>query len=69
MKKVFFSLALVAAITLVSCKETKTETEEVVVPTEEVTPVEEVAPATDTVAVETTTETTTETAAPAAPAQ
>ena len=67
MKKVFFSLALVAAITLVSCKETKTETEEVVVPTEEVTPVEEVAPAADTVSVETTT--TTEEAPAAAPAQ
>jgi hypothetical protein len=72
MKKVFLSLALVAAmsVSFVSCKETKTETEEVVAPVEEVTPVEEVAPATtDTMAVETTT-TTTEAAAPAAtPAQ
>ena len=67
MKKVFFSLAVVAAMTMVSCKETQTETEEVVVPTEEVTPVEEVAPANDTIAIETTTETTETT--PAAPAQ
>ena len=70
MKKVFLSFAVIAAMTVVSCKETKTETEEVVAPVEEVTPVEEVAPATtDTMAVETTT-TTTEAAAPAAtPAQ
>ncbi|HLA56816.1 MAG TPA: hypothetical protein VK623_11975 [Flavobacterium sp.] len=57
MKKVFLSLAFVMAmsVSFVSCKETKTETEEVVAPTEEVAPVEEVAPATaDTTAVEAT---------------
>ena len=72
MKKVFLSLALVAAmsVSFVSCKETKTETEETTAPIEEVTPAEEVAPATtDTMAVgteSTTTTTTTDAAAPAA---
>ncbi|MBF0694326.1 MAG: hypothetical protein IR153_04630 [Flavobacterium sp.] len=69
MKKVFLSLAVVAmSVSFVSCKETKTETEEVVVPVEEVTPVEEVAPATDSITAETTTTTTT-TDATAAPVQ
>jgi hypothetical protein len=38
MKKVFLSLAFVAALTVVSCKETKTETEVETAPVEEVTP-------------------------------
>ena len=61
MKKVFLSLALVAAmsVSFVSCKETKTETEETVVaPETEVAPEAEMAPAsTDTMSVETTTTT------------
>ncbi|HEU0136037.1 MAG TPA: hypothetical protein VFQ50_01975 [Flavobacterium sp.] len=71
MKKVFLSLALVAAFTVVSCKQTEEKTEETTV-TEEVAPVEEVAPATaDTMSVETetTTTTATEEAPAAAPAQ
>ncbi len=59
MKKVFLSLALVAAmsVSFVSCKETKTEETEVVAPEAEMTP--EVAPEApaDTMAVETTTTT------------
>ena len=55
MKKVFLSLAMIATLTVVSCKETKTETnEETVAPTEEAAPVEaapaEAAPAADTTA-------------------
>ena len=66
MKKVFLSLAVVAVLSLVSCK--KTEEAPVEAPA-----VEEVAPAAeevvaDTTATTTTTTTTTETAAPAAPA-
>ena len=48
MKKVFLSLAMIAALTVVSCKQTEEKTEETTV--EEVTPAEEVAPAADTVA-------------------
>ena len=71
MKKVFLSLALVAAFSVVSCKNTEEKTEETTT-VEEVTPAEEVAPveSTDTTAVSTettTTETSTET--PATPAQ
>ena len=66
MKKVFLSLAMVAALTVISCKETKTETEETtVVPTEEVTPMEETAP----VAADTTVVAPTEATPEAAPAQ
>ena len=69
MKKVFLSLALVAAFSVVSCKNTEEKTEETTT-VEEVTPVEEVAPveSTDTIAVSTET-TTTETATEATPAQ
>lgn len=68
MKKVFLSLAVIAALTVVSCKEkaaeapAETTTEEVVAPVEE-TP----AATADTTAVETTT-TTTETPATETPA-
>ncbi len=69
MKKVFLSLALVAAFSVVSCKNTEEKTEETTT-VEEVTPVEEVAPveSTDTMAVSTET-TTTETTTEAAPVQ
>jgi len=60
MKKVFLSLAFVAAmsVSFVSCKETKTEeTTEVTAPAEEAPATEEVAPATpDTTAVAPATE-------------
>jgi len=66
MKKVFLSLAVIAALTVVSCKEkaaeapAETTTEEVVAPVEE-TP----APTADTTAVETTTTETPATETPA----
>ncbi len=62
MKKVFLSLAVVAMITLVSCKDSETQVEETTVETtEEVMPETEVAPvAGDTIAIETTTTTTEE---------
>ena len=62
MKKVFLSLAVVAMITLVSCKDSETNVEETTVETtEEVMPETEVAPvAGDTIAIETTTTTTEE---------
>ncbi len=64
MKKVFLSLAVVAMISLVSCKDSETQVEETTIETtEEVMAEPEVmAPvATDTMAVETTTTTEVET--------
>jgi len=68
MKKVFLSLAMIAALTVVSCKNNEEKAAEEVTPTEEVAPVEEAAPAADTTAAPAAD--TTATAAPAAtPAQ
>lgn len=59
MKKVFLSLAVVAMISLVSCKDSETQVEETTIETtEEVMAEPEVAPVADTMAVETTTTTT-----------
>lgn len=57
MKKVFLSLAVVAMISLVSCKDSETQVEETTIETtEEVMAEPEVAPVvTDSVTVETTT--------------
>ena len=62
MKKVFLSLAVVAMITLVSCKDSETNVEETTITETEEVMVEETAPmVTDTMAVETTTTTEVET--------
>ncbi len=50
MKKVFLSLAMIAALTVVSCKNNEEKPAEDATTTEEVAPVEEAAPAADTAA-------------------
>ncbi|OYU83470.1 MAG: hypothetical protein CFE24_11250 [Flavobacterium sp. BFFFF2] len=54
MKKVILSLAVIAALTVVSCKQNENKTEGEAVDTTAVTPVEEAAPAADTTAADTT---------------
>ena len=70
MKKVFLSLAVIAALTVVSCKQAEEAPAEEVV-TEEVAPVAEEAVATDSTAVvaDSTAAAATTEAAPAAPAK
>ncbi|MBF6607236.1 MAG: hypothetical protein ITG00_00680 [Flavobacterium sp.] len=66
MKKVFLSLALVAAMTVVSCKQSEEKVEETTIETEEVTAEPEViAEPVDTMSVESTTTTTEVEATPA----